>query len=260
MIKTVRLHELDLINIKLGSNLKKSDQWTIIKIKHCKGPLFIQTKKCVIPYGRCEYPTLYIRIDEQYKEILLDLELKLRKLLRETGKFKRNNFSSRVCDTYSEFDLYRVDYNPSIIEVYDEYKNNASLEDVITGSFSAFIIELSYIWIKRDRFDNIESYGYKMDIIQMRIFNYIRIKPVFGKCMIENEDQMGDNNLTQGIQGRQGLQTKISQPPMPPPPPPKLLAPKPLVIKKGSLTKAKEKKPHDLLIEELKKRFKEALI
>ena len=244
------LNDFDFDKLKLGIELKKSDEWTLFKLKYNNlRPFYIQTKRCIIPYGKNDFPSFYIKLDDIHLRFIRALERRIRKLMSTNHSLQRSKFRSRVNDS-SEYDLYRVDYTPSVIKVYDEYKNETGISDVVSGTFAVFILDINYVWVN-NVLGEVNSFGYKVEVVQMRIFNYINLRPVFDKCIIENESQ--DNQESQGVQAN------FKTPPLPPPPP-KFLPPKPLVIKRcgvNSLVKMNEKKPHDKLIDELKKRFKE---
>lgn len=246
----IKIDDFDFDKLKLGVELKKSDEWMLFKLKYSNlKPFYIQTKRCIIPYGKNDFPSFYIKLDDIHLRFIRALERRIRKLMNTNCSLPKSKFRSRINDS-SEYDLYRIDYTPSVIKVYDEYKNETSMLDIVSGTFAVFMIDINYIWIN-SVLDEVKNFGYKVEVVQMRIFNYINLRPVFDRCMIENEGQENPSD---------GFQAIPKNPPLPPPPPPKLLAPKPLVIKRGgvnSLVKAKEKKPHDKLIDELKKRFKE---
>lgn len=180
----IGLQQFEVNKIKLKNKQKQSHNYEIIPIQYLNQDLILQTPKMNLPFGvtifnEQHYLKLSFLNSENDPQICIfhDLILKIGTYFKNYISSNKKNSGYQFTNPISKYKSYPYLLSTKIFNncqenllIFDQYKNNLSLENIYKSDYCKSILYISNIWINNDS----NRWGYDIYVLQLKIYTIYR--------------------------------------------------------------------------------------
>jgi hypothetical protein len=227
--KDIRVNTICLKSPSMTSKTKKVFTMDVYFLENCKRcPLLVQTPVLSIGsniFLRNNYSYFFISLRnleydkeiQDFYRLVTNIEYSIIQNLLNLYELSENYNNTMILDITEQTKADILDYNfvintqkyvsisvehkNDITTIYDRFKHQIGIDNIVKNNRGQFILELPQIWFELDDNDKIIKIGFNWNALQIKLIQQYSIQ----ECLIEDE------------------KPEINIPPPPPPPPPSFM-------------------------------------